>query len=363
VPNNQNEPVVDSPWLVIRADPNDRGLRPLPTNAVFWASPDIIVSPTDSLGRVTAGSQVTVTARILNLGLLAAAPVSVSFFVVDPSLGIGPSGASLIGSTMLPSIPAHWMEEVDCPMPWVPAVVNNGHECLVVQCTTPVFDQIEHPFAPTLDRRVAQRNITVLAGQQVQHASTIVVNPFNRALTARVTASTRVVRLRQGERTPALEELLNVLATAGQARLHTREEAVRRFRPGSPFQEMAAAVATLVGDTPRLFSRFEVERVPFDDASLRVEMGEIVPRARPVDVEADITPFVLAGGLLNDAEHPEDPGRTIGTVDLRPGEGCRLRVTVDNANDAHTGRWFVHHLTESVGRMTVGGYTFVVPVR
>ena len=52
---------------------------------------------------------------------------------------------------------------VKCPETWVPDFVNNGHECLVVRASEPLFDAVaKEQFSASADRHVAQRNIAVV---------------------------------------------------------------------------------------------------------------------------------------------------------------------------------------------------------
>ena len=71
-----------------------------------------------------------------NFGQSAAPNVVVEFYWCDPTLGIGPQSAHLIGQTMVAlgargSGRSHAV--VKCPTAWLPTFVNGGHECLVVR--------------------------------------------------------------------------------------------------------------------------------------------------------------------------------------------------------------------------------------
>jgi hypothetical protein len=162
------------PYLLVRFGVGDRGDRPI--NVPFWESPDIwtadgdpsatpLVPPSPG-GVVTAGQPTTVYAHVWNLGRAPIAGVRVEFFWFDPSLGISGDHANFIGATRVDLAPrssnaCHRL--VKCPKVWVPTIENGGHECLVVRVAS-VGDvpDAAHAWDAWADRRVAQRNITVV---------------------------------------------------------------------------------------------------------------------------------------------------------------------------------------------------------
>jgi hypothetical protein len=170
------------PFLFMRANAGDLGARPVV--GPFWESPDILVAagvdpsvapPVPSaLGETAlAGAPNTVYAHVWNFGLSQAPNVVVEFWWCDPTLGIGPSGAHLIGQTMVAvgargSARSHAV--VKCPTAWVPTFVNGGHECLVVRMWDETSDGLgTPPWDAALNRHVGQRNIHVVqAGQGLQ---------------------------------------------------------------------------------------------------------------------------------------------------------------------------------------------------
>jgi hypothetical protein len=112
---------------------------------------------------VTANQPTTVYAHVWNLGF---APLAgVEFYWFDPSLSIDGSNAHLIGMARC-ELAGRGMSGshalVKCPKAWVPTVTNGGHECLVVRIEG-IGDPIGgNPWAPSQNRHVAQRNITVV---------------------------------------------------------------------------------------------------------------------------------------------------------------------------------------------------------
>src|SRR5579875_3044908 len=150
-----------TPWLLIRYAPTDLGSRPIPTNQAFWESPDIWVETEDPLGNPVAGKPNYVHARLFNLGAFVSAPVKVDFYWGDPSIGLDAAHMHLIGSEYV-EVPSLWSRDVRCNAPWVPVVENQGHECLMVNCSNWLADPIIDPFEPILDRHVGQRNVHVV---------------------------------------------------------------------------------------------------------------------------------------------------------------------------------------------------------
>jgi len=162
------------PYLVVRANPGDRGARPL--SGVFWESPDIFVepdleaaaapdSPPSYAGLASAGVANTLWAHVWNLGQSPVYNARVEFYWFDPTLGFNESAANFIGATYVSldnrsSGKAHTF--VKCPNSWVPKFLNGGHECLLVRCFEPLTDPLgPEPWDASDDRHIAQRNIHV----------------------------------------------------------------------------------------------------------------------------------------------------------------------------------------------------------
>jgi hypothetical protein len=161
------------PYILIRSVVGDRGDRPI--NVPFWESPDIWTAPGDPSvapvipsnhgGSLTAGQPHTVYAHVWNLGRAPIAGVKVEFYWFDPSLSFDEAHAHLIGVTRVdlgPRSSVNCHSLVKCPKAWVPQMVNNGHECLVVRASA-IGDNISasHPWEPWADRHIGQRNIHV----------------------------------------------------------------------------------------------------------------------------------------------------------------------------------------------------------
>lgn len=163
------------PFLFLRANPGDLGARPVV--GPFWESPDVFIlagvdaaiapAVPPALGQTGLADQPnTLYAHVWNFGNASAPQVVVEFYWCDPTLGIGPAGAHLIGQTMV-SLGAKGSGQshavVKCPETWTPTYVNGGHECLVVRVWDYTGDALgTPPWDASLNRHVGQRNIHVV---------------------------------------------------------------------------------------------------------------------------------------------------------------------------------------------------------
>jgi hypothetical protein len=165
------------PYLLIRSHLGDDGTRPMPPGRVFWDSPDVWLwgsepefapnLPPSPGGVAVAGQPTTLYALVWNLGRAPLLGAVVEFYWFDPTLSFDSAHAHLIGTATvdLPSAMSQVSRRlVKCPLPWIPVLVNNGHECLVSRVSG-VGDAIgPNEWEPYLNRHVGQRNVCVLAG-------------------------------------------------------------------------------------------------------------------------------------------------------------------------------------------------------
>jgi len=171
------------PFLFLRANAGDLGARPVV--GPFWESPDVLllagvdpaVAPDvpPELGQTALAAQPnTLYAHVWNFGIAQAPCVVVEFYWCDPSLGIGPAGAHLIGTTSVAlgargSGRSHAV--VKCPTAWFPTFVNGGHECLLVRVWDETSDGLgTPPWDAALNRHIGQRNIHVVSAGAGLHA-------------------------------------------------------------------------------------------------------------------------------------------------------------------------------------------------
>ena len=156
-----------NPFVVIRYDASDIGVRPPPGGAITYLSPDILVTSLSGAPNIIADQPHLLQARLSNFGLFPASSVPADFYWANPSMAITETSVNFIGSGVLPYLPAGSPAGpssllVDCASHWVPRFENGGHECLLVRATIPVFDSNPVPLDPGLTYRVGQRNLTVV---------------------------------------------------------------------------------------------------------------------------------------------------------------------------------------------------------
>src|SRR5271157_98155 len=135
----------------------------------WWESPDIWVvpgtDPNGAAGTPVVGQTAYLWANVTNQGNEDAAQVQVDFWVANPSLQIRKSTANHIG-TAYADITAGMSQDVLCLVPWNVTLINGGHECVVVEASSPVDPLTPPPADPdVLDaptyRQIAQRNLSV----------------------------------------------------------------------------------------------------------------------------------------------------------------------------------------------------------
>lgn len=181
------------PNLVIRANPGDRGARPI--QGEFWESPDIFaladtepsgapLMPPEVTGVPKVGTPTTLYAHVWNLGRAPVWGAIVEFYWFNPCLGFNLESAHRIGSAMVDlgdrfTHFSDWRPArgpagddylsrgchaiVRCPVAWVPTWENGGHECLLVRVFEPFMDAVEPTnFDARSDRHIGQRNIAVV---------------------------------------------------------------------------------------------------------------------------------------------------------------------------------------------------------
>lgn len=134
----------------------------------WWNSPDIWTVPGDdpngSPGQPVAGEPAYLWARVHNTGDQAVSGAQVKFYWSNPATGVLRSNSTLVGSAFV-DLDGGESEEVLCITPWVPEVVNQGHECVVAEVIHPA-DPLPSPlpdaFDPPSHRQIAQKNLSVL---------------------------------------------------------------------------------------------------------------------------------------------------------------------------------------------------------
>jgi hypothetical protein len=175
----------------------------------WWMSPDIWVvpggDPNGAPGQPIVGQENYLWSRVRNSGSTPAAAARVEFFWSNPATGVLRSNSTLVGYGYA-DIPAGGSTEVLCITPWVPVVVNDGHECVVAQvlhAANPLPTPLPDAFNPPAYAQVAQRNLTVVVLSMAQ-AQMLVLQV---ALPLRSRVRDTAVRIERGDRKLTGEQL------------------------------------------------------------------------------------------------------------------------------------------------------------
>lgn len=155
-------------------------------NPYWYLSPDIWVvpgnDPSGSPGNPVAGQTAYLWAQVANTGSTDANGVRVDFYWANPALQVTRSNATLVGSAFA-DVPAGGIQDALCLVPWIPMIVNDGHECLVATANhagNPLPSPLPDAFDPPTYPQVAQKNLTVLVASMQAAILTIVVSGLRR---------------------------------------------------------------------------------------------------------------------------------------------------------------------------------------
>jgi len=135
----------------------------------WWNSPDIWVvpgsDPNGPPGQPVAGEPAFLWGRVRNTGDQTASGARLNFYWSNPATGVLRSNSTLVGSAFVDLNPEN-VKEVLCVIPWIPEIVNNGHECVIAEIIHP-SDPLPSPlldeFDPPNYHQIAQKNLNVLA--------------------------------------------------------------------------------------------------------------------------------------------------------------------------------------------------------
>jgi hypothetical protein len=135
----------------------------------WYFSPDIWVvsgnDPSGPQGSPIAGQPADLWARVANNGSTDASGVRVDFYWANPALQVTRSNATFVGSAFA-DVDAGTSQDALCLVPWMPTIVNGGHECLVAVANhsgDPLPSPLPDAFDPPTYSQVAQKNLTVVA--------------------------------------------------------------------------------------------------------------------------------------------------------------------------------------------------------
>lgn len=355
-----------TPWLLMQYALYDLGFRPMPDGVPHWISPRIFVESSDALGRAVAGEENYVHAKVFNLGMATSAPTRVDFYWADPSLGLGASNMNLIGTEWV-EIDNGSAKDVRCNTPWVPVFLNDGHECLMVNCNNAMRDPIQHPFQPRLDRHVGQRNIQVIEatpGSMFTLALTI-NNLFGIATRAVLTAKIQHLEVAPAALEQlAFPEIVNRLASFGPA-MNTPRELLALYKTGTREYRQAAQMAKWAEqhDMPReTLVRSLNGSLQFSRASgcINAEWDEHSCFIKQSGAEAMLTDSLAANRKLSHLATVDD--LVFAESKLLPHEQRKLKIGLGVPTGAKEGEFIVFHLAQRAEGVIVGGYTVVVKV-
>lgn len=156
----------------------------------WWLSPDIWVvpgnDPNGAAGAPVAGGPAYLWARLANTGTSPAYGARVDFYWADPSAQVVVGVATQVGSAYADLDPGD-TQDVLCLVPWLPVIVNGGHECLLAVAhgagdLNPIPDPLPNGYAfdPPAHDQIAQRNISVLSAARLGAPLAIAVHALPR---------------------------------------------------------------------------------------------------------------------------------------------------------------------------------------
>lgn len=153
----------------------------------WYLSPDIWVVPGDDPtgipGSPIAGQPAYLWAHVANTGSTDASGVRIDFYWANPALQVTRSNATLVGSAFA-DVPAGGAQDVLCLVPWIPVIVNDGHECLVAVANhagDPLPSPLPDAFDPPTYRQVAQKNLSVVVAAMLTSMQAITIGGLKRS--------------------------------------------------------------------------------------------------------------------------------------------------------------------------------------
>jgi hypothetical protein len=163
----------------------------------WWMSASVWVSPGDPLGPAgnpIAGKPAYLKALVENTGDVSANSARVDFYWANPTMQIAVGVASFVGSAFVDVEPGTTQEAL-CLVPWIPSIVNGGHECILAAVHSAASSSLPDPlpagfvFDPPAHDEIAQRNLNVLVASRLTAPRSLTVTAPARAdKTVRITA-------------------------------------------------------------------------------------------------------------------------------------------------------------------------------
>ncbi|MDG1573276.1 hypothetical protein OZ410_13180 [Robiginitalea sp. M366] len=350
-----------TPWLLLRCNLSDMGIRPLPAGVKHWLSPDITVESSDPLGNPVAEEENFIHALILNLGEVGAAPVQVDFYWGDPSIGLSAAHMHHIGTEWVEIESLH-SARVRCPIPWTPSLASGAHQCLKVNCTNHLLDPIRHPFQPKLDRHAGQRNVTV---QESPAGATFSLtlklnNTFALGFVQTVRMESHHIRFQEGKKWSLKDktvvamnftEDLALNRTNFTKMFHKRSETYKDARTAARIQAAKKvnpewAIQAITPDRmPVVHTEISAKRRFIKNPQADADLGQHLIRTRSTERTRCAKPGLILEQMRMEAFEQRD-----------------FNLEVQVPHEAQKGDFLVIHLQQEIHEMAMGGYSIVVHI-
>jgi hypothetical protein len=125
-------------------------------------------------------------ARVSNVGNVSVQGCRIDFYWANPSAQMVVGVATFVGSAYADLDPSE-TQDVLCLVPWIPVMVNGGHECVLAVVhgagdTSPIPDPLPNGYAfdPPSHDQIAQLNLSVLDAAMLEIPQTLFVNATRR---------------------------------------------------------------------------------------------------------------------------------------------------------------------------------------
>jgi hypothetical protein len=202
-PDKVDRPPSDAPtataYMVVQADSNDLGARPLPgPEALHSQSLQILDGSGAAVTRPVRNTTYRLRCQAVNLGATAAFGGLADFYVAAPAQfdGIAGTGATMPGQghTGFAAYPGHTVT-IDSPNTWRPATDAEAASSVLVHVYDPFLDPLVAPFDARADRHVGRLDpIPDFAGLW-NGTSTIVGDPSGRTFLERIVITQSVLNV------------------------------------------------------------------------------------------------------------------------------------------------------------------------
>lgn len=341
-----------TPWLIIRYKLQDIGLRPISLFEPHFLSPDIWVESNRVRDNPIIGQENFVHVRICNLGKAPAAPVRVDFFWANPSLGIISENLHPIG-TEWTEIDAFQSKVIRCRKPWIPNEVNNGHECIIVNCSNLILDPLQFPFQANLDRHVGQRNFMVTSTAAQSDLQLDVSNPW--AVLADTTIVTEIELHEFNFNELSVGQFLDHAINKSNA-FKNPERIFDMFHENTPEYFVISQLKKLVKTKTQKYSTEKTKTYKNIITGIISEESEIIKRKNVHEFDNLVTSFKKLDQIMQ----PDSNTLTLTSITLKPFEVRKLKLQIGDAGFLKKKEILVAHIKQISKGFLVGGYSLII---